>query len=141
MAIAALIGVNVGLTVSFRRLFLLSVVGQLLIGGYAILEDLQTAPVFVPFLLLALVIQLAAGVVFVRAGRGPVPWSILRWLFTAGAGLLTLRIAAIALPRLAEGSLFSFLLFSVMFLVPSVGQIALMWWAERQGLRSGTDAV
>ena len=136
-----MIGVNVGLMVSFRRLFLLSIVGQLLIGSYAVYEDLQTAPVFVPFLLLALVIQLVAGAIFLQAGRGPVPWPVLRWLFTAGAGLLVLRIAAIALPRLAEGSLFSILPLTVMFLVPSVGQTALMWWAEKQGLRSGTDAI
>lgn len=134
---------NVGLMVSFRRLFALSIIGQLLVLGFVIFEDLEAAPVFVPFLLLAFLLHFACGVLLLQAGRGgePVPWPMLRWLFTAGAAVLTLRIATSALPLLADGELFTFLLLAVMFLVPTVGQVVLMWWVERQGQRTGAGVV
>lgn len=130
MLIGAAIGVNVGLKVSFHRLFCLSVVGQLLTLGLLIAEALRSAPVFAVLLTGAFALQLANGVLLLGAGSksAPVPWPLLRWLFTGAATVLTLRVASIALPQVASGAVLAFLLTTAFLLLPALGQVALMWW-------------
>ena len=131
--IATVIGVNVGLTASFHRIFYLSVLAQLSIAGFGALADLRGFPVSSLLLLGAFVLQLINGVLLLRAGLGgkPVPWPLVRALFTTAAGVVVLRTVIVAWQPLTRGDLFSVLILTVMFLVPSVGQIALLWWPRR----------
>jgi len=137
VAIAVVIGVNVGLMAGPLMVFCISVVGQsallVLLAHNALRNNGGPEPLSLMALVVygALILQILNVLLLVRAAvtRTPPPWEVLRWIFAVAALALVITILPFALKALFRGDLLRFLYISAALMSP-LCQIALLWWPK-----------